>query len=80
MNKHTLQLQGTLESMASELEKAASELRTLAKEVGQDESFGQVSEALMIIKNLNSGLPLDRLINVPIEALSLQVMALRKPE
>jgi hypothetical protein len=74
MSKHTVQLQSTLEAMSLSLERAAKDLRRLSVEVGQDEAFSQVSEAVMIVQNLYSGLPLDRLINLPVDALSLRLL------
>ncbi|MDT8925069.1 hypothetical protein RBE51_19965 [Pseudomonas taiwanensis] len=75
MSKYTEQLESTLASMASNLEKAANDLRRLAEKVGQDENFQQVSEAVMIIQNMNAGLRIDRLINLPIEGLTAQLLS-----
>ncbi|AYG47740.1 hypothetical protein DV532_25980 (plasmid) [Pseudomonas sp. Leaf58] len=75
MSTYTEKLESTLAAMASNLEKAASDLRRLANQVGQDEDFQQVSEAIMIIQNMNAGLRIDRLINLPIEGLTSRLLS-----
>ncbi|WP_410951180.1 hypothetical protein [Pseudomonas sp. S1(2024)] len=77
MSTYTEKLESTLAGMASNLEKAASDLRRLAAQVGQDEDFQQVSEAVMIIQNMNAGLRIDRLINLPIEGLTSRLLSLQ---
>ena len=77
MSTYTEKLESTLAGMASNLEKATSDLRRLAAQVGQDEDFQQVSEAVMIIQNMNAGLRIDRLINLPIEGLTSRLLSLQ---
>ena len=58
-----------VDAMAKQLEETAKQLRQVAERMRKEQSFSATSEAAELIQNLHAGLPLDKLVWMPIEAL-----------
>ena len=59
-----------IENMAKQLEETAKQLRLVAERMRAEQSFAATSEAAELVQNLFSALPMDKLVWMPIEALT----------